>query len=747
MHRTLSLRLRTTLPLLLFAMLALPATGQQKYRLTFDQIFRGAEPRLIGPLPAITGWADDDRYLETRRKDGEKKAGVYAVDARTGTGDLFRDVEQYRAIVGPGIEPGSPASSNEAWTRLVYAKEKDLFLLNTETGEFKRLTNTPSEEKNPVIAPDGNYVAFTRDNNLYGINLANGRETQYTSDGSDVVSNGWASWLYYEEILGRPSRYRAFWWSPTGAHLAFFRFDDSQVPVFPLFNAEGVHGSVEHTRYPKAGDPNPAVRVGVVPATGGPVTWAAFHENDDQYFGMPFWTPDGRAVWVQWMNRGQDTLKLYAIDPLSGRKALVYEERQHAWVEFFESIKFLGNGTGYIIKTDKDGWTHLYLHAMDGTLRQRLTGGKWSVADLMAVDEKNGRAYFTAKRESSTRTDLYRVGLDGKGLTRLTFGPYTHTVKVSPSGKHFVTTYGNVATPSRMAVCTGGGTVVREIADSKHPRFDSTRVAKTELFTIRIPDGYDLPAVWTLPLDFDPAKRYPVIITVYGGPLAGSVADGWKGIGNQWLAMEGAIQMAVDHRGSGHFGKEGGALMHRKLGTWEVKDYGDAVRWLRSQSFVDSTRICITGGSYGGYTTCMALTAGADLFTHGLALFSVTDWRLYDSHYVERYMDSPAENPEGYRAGSAITHAEKYKGVLRIVHGTMDDNVHMQNSLQLIGKLEDLNKRFEFNLYPGGRHGFGGPKATHLQADTYRFYYTYLLNKEFPSTLFEGPGIMTGRRR
>lgn len=455
MHRAVPKLLRTTLPALLLVALTFPASGQQKYRLTFDQIFKGAEPRLTGSLPAVTGWADDDHYLETRRKEGEKKGGIYAVDGGTGGDRLVRDAEQYREIVGPGVDPGSPASTNEAWTRLIYVKEKDLFLLNTETKEFKRLTSTPSEEKNPVISPDGKYVAFTRDNNLYGIDLADGREIQYTSDGSEEIKNGWASWLYYEEILGRPSRYRAFWWSPDGSRIAFYRFDDSQVPAFPIFNAEGVHGSLEQERYPKAGDPNPAVRFGIVPAAGGPVTWAAFNEKDDQYFGMPFWTPDGRSVWIQWMNRGQDTLRIYAIDPPSGRKSLVYEEHQSSWVEWFEGIRFLGNGKGFILRTDKDGWMHLYLHAMDGSLRNRLTGGKWSVADLLAVDERIGKAYFTARKEASTRTDLYRVNLDGSGLMRLTSGPYTHTVKVSPAGKHFVTTYSNVSTPPRMAVCTG----------------------------------------------------------------------------------------------------------------------------------------------------------------------------------------------------------------------------------------------------------------------------------------------------
>jgi dipeptidyl-peptidase-4 len=332
-------------------------------------------------------------------------------------------------------------------------------------------------------------------------------------------------------------------------------------------------------------------------------------------------------------------------------------------------------------------------------------------------------------------------------MNRLTFGDFTHTVRLSRGGKYFMTSYSTASIPTRMAVYTGAGKLVREIADSKGKEFDNYLLAKTELIRIPTPDGFNLPATLTLPTDFDPAKRYPVVINVYGGPNAGTVSDGWRGTSGQWLASEGVIQVAVDHRGSGHFGKEGAALMHRNLGKWEINDYGEAAKWLRAKPFVDSTKICITGGSYGGYTTCMALTAGADLFTHGIALFSVTDWTLYDSHYVERYMDTPAENPDGYKNGSALTHAGKYKGILRIVHGAMDDNVHMQNSIQLISKLQDLDKHFEFMVYPGERHGWGGPKATHLRDETYRFYYQYLIGKEFPARLFEGVGMMPGRMR
>ena len=719
----------------LLVVLALLAPAQEKKRLTFDQVYRGAETQLLTPLPTITGWEDDTHFLEMRRKSGEP-AKFYSVDAKSGkekeVPPKTADLSQFRDVVGSDVNVNFPATANEARTELIYVKDKDLYLLNTQTKEFKRLTQTPSEEKNPTLSPDGSTVAFTRDNNLFSINLATGKEVQYTTDGARFIYNGYSSWVYMEEILGRPTHYRAFWWSPDSKKLAFMRFDDSKVPVFPLYNSEGVHGFLEETAYPEPGDPNPEVRVGVVPVTGGSVTWSDFNEKDDQYFGTPFWTPDNKELWVQWMNRGQDTLTIFGVDPQTGQKRMVYIEHQPSWVDWFEAVHFLKNNKGFILKSDKDGWMHLYLYGMDGKLKNRITEGKWQVTNILLVDEDEDLVYFTARKEASTRTDLYKVKFNGKGLTRLTFGDFTHNVRLSPKGSYFITTYSNVSTPEKMAVCNDKGRIVRELADSKGKEFDTYELAKTELVTFQTPDGYNLPVLITLPPGLDPSKKYPVLISIYGGPNAGTVYDGWKGISNQWLAGEGMIQVSVDHRASGHFGKEGVALMYRNLGKWEMNDYIECVKWLRTKSYVDPARICITGASYGGYVTCMALTFGADYFPYGIAVSSPTDWRLYDTHYVERFMDTPAENPEGYKNSSVMTYADRYKGLLRIVHGTMDDNVHMQNSIQLIDKLEDLGKHFEFMLYPGGRHGWGGAKGVHSRVETARFLYKYLLEKPFP---------------
>lgn len=724
---------------ILFIFADSPAQG--KKRITPELAYQTPALVLTTPLPSIGGWNDDGSYFESKKKEGETASRALIIDAATGEERGVKPErvqwDSLKSAVPEGVDVKRYIQSDEKRGVFIYAHENDLFLLNGETGAFSRLTNDTSAEKNPTLSPDGRFVAFTRNNDLYGIELATRAETRYTSDGSDVVYNGWAAWVYWEEIFGRSTRYRAFWWSPNSDYIAYYRFDESLVPMFPIYNSEGQHGFLERTRYPKAGDPNPEVKLGIVAISTAKTAWADFSEKDDQYFGMPFWTPDGKALWTQWMNRGQDDLKVYAIDPSTGKKKEIYDEKQPSWVEWFDNMHFLEGGKGVLWKSDKDGWNHIYLHGMDGRLMNRVTEGKWQVSTIECVDEKNRQIFFTARREASTRTDLYRVGFNGKGLKRLTFGEFTHQVQVSPGGSYFITTYSNVNTPPKMALCDRNGKLIRELGDSRSAQLDEYYLAKTQLITIPTADGYQLPALLTLPPDMDPAKKYPVLISVYGGPAAGTVSDGWRlSMQTQSLASEGLIQLSVDHRASGHFGKEGVALMHRNLGKWEMHDYIEAVKWLRSQPYVDAGKVCITGGSYGGYVTCMALTYGAEYFTHGIASFSVTDWKLYDTHYTERYMDTPSENPEGYRNGSVMTFADQYRGMLRVVHGSMDDNVHLQNSIQLIDTLQNLNKHFEFMVYPGERHGWGPPKSNHSRMEAMRFYYSYLLEKEFPEQVF-----------
>jgi dipeptidyl-peptidase-4 len=694
----------------------------QKTNLTKDQMLKGAPHQVTRPLPYFLMWEDAQNFIISKKENSFSSYKKFRIHAKTGKETAVTD-EQIKM----------PAENEVA------LKKGDIFFTDT-SGKATQLTQTTLPEQNPTLSPDQSKVAFTRGNNLYVTDIATRQETQLTFDGSETVLNGYASWVYYEEILGRPSKYKSFWWSPDSKRLAFMRMDESKVPLFPIVSEEGVHGFTENTRYPKVGDANPDVQVGVVDATGGKIVWAAVDPKKDQYFGMPYWKPDASAVWIQWMPRSQDTLKILEMALDNGAVREIHTEIQKTWVDLDDQgsrIQFLADKKNFIYKSDESGWSHLYLHDINGKRINAITSGNYTVVDLLYTDEKKQWVYFTCRKDNSTRYDLYKVKLNGKDLQRLTFGEFTHEdIHLSPDGSYFITTYSNAQTPDIMALVSHKGKILFEISNTKGDKYEETMIAKTELLRIKSEDSkYDLPFRIIWPLQYDSTKKYPLLINIYGGPNAGTVYDGWDlRMQQQWWASEGLIQVAMDHRGSGHFGKEGMNALHRNLGYWEMKDWITIVKWLIQHAGVDPQRVCISGFSYGGYMSSYALTYGADYFTHGLAGGSVTDWHLYDSHYTERFMDLPAENPEGYKSSSVFTHADKYKGLLRIYHGTMDDNVHVQNSLQLVKKLQEKKKHFEFMLYPGGRHGWRNLPAqdAHSNNENTRFIYQYLLNKEIP---------------
>jgi dipeptidyl-peptidase-4 len=619
-------------------------------------------------------------------------------------------------------------------------KDNDLFL-TTPNGEI-RLTDDPEAEQNPTFSPDSTYIAYTKGNNLYTYHVKEKREKKITTDGNQTILNGYATWIYWEEIYGRSTTFRAFWWSPDSRRIAYMRFDETNTPMFPLYSSMGQHGHLEETRYPKAGDPNPTAKLGFVSPDGGKTLWADFNEKEDQYFGWPKWLSDGSGLIVQWVNRGNDHLKIFNVSPTNGAKKQIYEEQQSTWIsidEAEERLHLLESSKEMLVLSDKSGWKQLYLHNLDGTFKNKVTDGKLTITEVYGVDAKTRTVYFQARGiENSARFDLYRVGLDGKNLKRLSFGAFSHrSIIPSPDLSYFVTTYSNLTTPNRTAVIDQNGKVVRELGDMKGKAFQNYSPARTELIRVKSDDGrYDLPLVITYPSNYTPGTRYPVLLSIYGGPNAGTVFDQWSWTpARQWLAEEGMVQVAFDHRASGHFGKEGANFLHRNLGEWELRDYSTMARYLINEGIADPERIGITGFSYGGYMSCLALTKGSDVFTHGMAGGSVTDWKYYDTAYTERFMDTPQENPEGYRAASVLTYVNDYKGNLLITHGTMDDNVHMQNSLQLVSDLQNAKKDFEFMLYPEERHGYRGEKGVHFQRLKNKFIYQHLLRKPMPDVL------------
>lgn len=709
--------------LLLACAVALPA-GELK-KLTLEQAVLNRGEALLKPLPAAGPWLDDSAYLEVRQ------GKALRVDARSGRSRILLDPAALKGIGPEGLAWLRPADHSSDYRRLAFVHEGDLYVFRKATGKLQRLTETAGEEQNPRFSPDGSRLAWTAAGNLFAGSDSGGAPVQLTRDGGEEILNGYASWVYYEEILGRAGRYRAFEWSPDGRTIAFMRFDQSRVPQFPLFDAAGAYGRLEMQRYPKPGFPNPTVRVGFADPDGKAIEWVSFADSGDHYLTFLAWAPRGDRAYVQWLNRGQDELRIYEYDLAAKTLRLAYSEKQKAWIDFLDAGSFVPlNDGGFLLTSSQGGWCHLYRVSAAGDIRA-LTGGEWSVGGIEAVDERRGLVFFSADREDSTRSDLYRVSWSDAEPRLLTAGGGSHMVTVSPRGSFFLDRFSSLAEPWRLRLCRGDGRVLRSLGESATPALAAHALGRAEIFRIPAADGLQLPAAWILPPDFDPGRKYPVVLSIYGGPGARSVRDAFpRRLNDHYLAAQGIIVMTVDHRGAGHHGKRGQELMHRCLGKWEMADYGSAVAWLRGRPFVDGSRIGISGGSYGGYVAALALVSAPDLFCCGIAEYSVTDWALYDSVYTERYMDTPAENPEGYRQGSVLSHAGTYRGGLRLTHGSMDDNVHMQNSLQLLDALLDLGRTVELMIYPGERHGIRGKKAAENAVSSVEFWKRRFFSEE-----------------
>lgn len=722
---------KLVLLLLFFFLLTTSISNAQDKQLSFNQVYMFGEPRILKPLPPLQGWFDDENYL-TQKRDATTSA-IVKINAKTGEETILLDYN----TINPNLDEAELTAEENIgitkdYTGLIFYKDNDLYFYSIPQNKLTRLTENKDEEVNPIISPDGKKVAFTRNKDLYVVNVETVKETRLTNDASDVVYNGYASWVYMEEIIGRSLNYRAFWWAPNSEMISFLRFDDSPVPQFSLCIADGIHGALEWQRYPKPGDPNPIVKMGIAHINSNKVVWIEEDENADQYTAWPFWSPDSKQMFYQVLNRKQNDLQILSANPETGKNKLIYQQKSNTWVEFFEDIHILKNNKGFILRSELDGWRQLYFYDMNGKLIKQLTEGDWNVSEIVLVDETNKKIYFEANKSNMLETQLYVVNFDGDDLIQLTKAAGTHNAVVSSAGKYFYDTYSNINLPGKMELYDGNGNLIRMLGDRKAKIFDEYKLGKVELFYIKTDDGFDLSAMWVLPPNFDENKKYPVLFSIYGGPGFNDVKNSFSTyLDRFFISQNDIIYFVVDHRGADYFGRKGKDYLYRNLGKWEIKDYSTAVNWLKAKSFVDSTKIGITGGSYGGYLSCMALTLGADYFNYGIAEYSVTDWRLYDDVYTERYMDLPDDNPEGYKYGSAITHADNYKGMLRITHGTLDDNVHFQNTVQLVDKFTTLDKDFELMIYPNERHGVRFPKWKHAQREYVNFWFRYFLGKDF----------------
>ena len=660
----------------------------------------------------------------------------------------------------------------------------------------------PEGAVNLTYSPDSTRLAFTRDNDLYVVDIASGEETRLTHDGSDLILNGYASWVYYEEIFGRPSRYRAFWWSPDSKKIGFYRFDNSHVPLFPIYSAFAdstaaatrysspkvtdlaLGGSLSETRYPKAGQTNPQVRIGIIDLDlPSQTVWADFDPAEDQYFGIPFWSPDSKEFFIARMPRLQNTLDLYSVNAADGSKTHIYNETYKTWLNWINPVIFTEKGL-YMAREFETGWQQIYFLSYDGKDFRRLTDGtNWSV-NLLRVDEKKGEVYFTAKRDATVRQALYKV--DAKGVVTALTDPAYHVtgVRFSPDGKYFAASYSNVTTPARIAIFPTTGGMVSEghcgdiaaanlrgpqpapkkghgleglvVADMKGPDYDASKYSLGSLVHMTTPDGFTLPGMIVYPYDFDPSKKYPVHVDIYGGPDTPLVRDRWvtPNENNQWYSANGIIQITVDPRAGGHNGRESLDMIYRRLTVHEVKDFCSWADWLMELPYVQDDKIGVEGFSFGGTMTSMLLMQAPDKFHYGIAGGGVYDWALYDSHYTERYMDTPQNNPEGYAVSKVLNYVDGYPAsfetavpvsspedartttvsnaqatapvMLKLTHGTGDDNVHHQNTLQLLDALHKAGKNFDFMIYPDGMHGYYGYQGDHFLKANRAFWLKHL---------------------
>ena len=597
------------------------------------------------------------------------------------------------------------------------------------------------ERINETYSPDSTKIAYTMDNDLYVLSLPDSTRTRLTFDGSETILNGYASWVYYEEIFGRPSRYRAFWWSPDSKTLGFYRFDNSEVPMFPIYSPKGQDGSLNRTRYPKVGENNPKVRIGMVPAAGGDVVWADFDENEDQYFGTPFWGPDSKSLYVSREPRRQNELDLYCVSSADGSKKPIYHEEYKTWLDWIEDVIFTEKGL-YMVRSFETGWQQIYFLSYDGSDFRRLTDGpNWKVK-LIRVEEKAGNVYFTARRDATIRNTLYKVDRKGR-ITTLTDPAFNASnVEFSEDGKYFTVSLSNYSTPDKIWKYNVRNLRRELVEDTASSVENLDELLIPQSISITTSDGLVLPGAIIYPKNFDPEKKYPVHMDIYGGPDHPMVTDRWNvdPVG-QWCAQNGIIEVVADCRAAGHNGRAGLDMIYRQLGVLEVRDFVEWADYLKSLPYVDGEKIGVEGFSFGGTMTALLVMEHPDAFHYGIAGGGVYDWSLYDSHYTERFMDTPQANPEGYESTKVIGRTGnypvcvdfKYDGIepvmLMLTHGTGDDNVHFQNTLQLIDVLQSEGKKFQLMIYPDGKHGYHEYQAEHAVKFQAEFWLKYLIRR------------------
>jgi dipeptidyl-peptidase 4 len=716
--------------LALFLLPSTPLQAQQK-RLTLDDIY-GPTSRVNfsgEPAPAFT-WIDATHYAWPRPATGDRGIVDWTkVDAVTGSSVALFDAAKAAAAMAalPGVAAADAQRLlrspdlvfNGDYTKAIVTIAGDLYLCDLAANRASRLTTADGDENEPTFSPDGSKVAFVRHNNLFVVDTATRREAALTTDGADRILNGKLDWVYEEEIYGRGQQ-RGYWWSPDSSRLAFLRIDDTPVSTYVTLDDISYDPRVETWQYPRAGDPNPTVKLGVAQAAGGgaEITWI----DTSRYAATDFlivrvaWSPAGRLVY-EVQNRTQTWLDLNVVVFPDAAVTTLFRETNAFWINSEDTTTptWMADGS-FLWLSGRSGFTHAYHYAADGTLLKQMTTGRWELRTLHGVDEKDGWMYFSGTERSPIGGDVYRVRIDGSGFERLSKAAGTHHAEFSPGFGFFIDRWSDVSTPAQVRLHRADGREVRTLHENRVDVLAGYRLSKPEFVQVKARDGFVMEAMMIKPPDFDPSKRYPVYQFTYGGPHSQEVRNVWQlqNMYHQLLAQQGVIVWICDNRTASGKGLESTWPLFKHFGEVELRDIEDGVGWLKQQRYVDGSRIGIHGWSYGGFMTAYALTHSTS-FVMGIAGGTVSDWRNYDSVYTERYMGMPKENPEGYRNSSPRFAAANLHGALLLMHGAIDDNVHVQNTMQLAYELQRAGKPFSLMLYPRSRHGVTDPSlARHM---------------------------------
>lgn len=717
----------TTLFLLVFCapLSAAQQMAASAKALTVERIY--SMPSLNGRVTRGLAWTPDGKrlsFFETKGLGKEAKTELWVMDAANGERRLLVAADKLESILpADSAKPtqatdlGRRAPAQYQWApdgaAILFQGPTALAWLDLRSQTARTLVAGKAAIADPKISPDGKFVSFVRDHNLWLVNLADSQERTVTLGGTEEIRKGELDWVYPEELEIKT----AYWWSPDSSAIAYLEMDERRVSQYPLVDFSSPNGEAELERYPAAGGANPVVRVLVASVRGGEPRAMDIGAETDIYIPRVNWLNDSKHIAIQRLNREQNTLDLLIADGATGKTRNALSEQDPSWVNVSDDLYFFKDGKRFLWSSERTGYRHLYLYDLEGQQLAQLTKGEWEVTSLNAVEESKGVAYFTATEKSPLERQLYRVGLDGSGFTRITKEEGTHDAVVAPNAATFYDTYSNTAAPPRQDLYRTDGSRVTLINENKVAELADYHLSTVEFLSVKSRDGVLLNASIIKPPNYDAQKKYPVLVSTYGGPHAQVVHNSWGGTTFLWhelMAQKGYIIFLLDNRGSAGRGHIFETPLHLRLGAQELADQRDGVQYLKSLPYVDASRIGIWGWSYGGHMTLHAMFEAGDDFKAGFAGGPVTDWRYYDSIYTERYLGLPQKNEKGYVDSSPVKYAKQLKGKLLIAHGTGDDNVHFANTLTVINDLIEAGKYVEVLAFPGRGHGVSDPPARRI---------------------------------